>query len=150
MKKIFLIYISLISSVLIFGQVTATGTFKSYHKQYNNIDYLFVFNGLTSSSSLKYNGNYTTINWYKFSAPTKSIGNQPENFNVENANGYILEVDDDGAGFDPSTERKATSHGISNMYSRTKNMDGNIELKSNPGGGTRVLAWLPKKNNKKV
>ena len=93
MKKIFLIYISLISTVLIFGQVTAIGTFKSYHKQYNNIDYLFVFNGLTSSSSLKYTGNYTTINWYKFSAPTKSIGNQAENFNVENANGYILEVD---------------------------------------------------------
>lgn len=93
MKKIFLIYISLISTVLIFGQVTATGTFKSYHKQYNNIDYLFVFNGLTSSSSLKYTGNYTTINWYKFSAPTKSIGNQAENFNVENANGYILDVD---------------------------------------------------------
>ena len=68
----------------------------------------------------------------------------------EMADRYILEVDDDGAGFDPSTERKATSHGISNMYSRTKNMDGNIELKSNPGGGTRVLAWLPKKNNKKV
>lgn len=68
----------------------------------------------------------------------------------EMADRYILEVDDDGAGFDPSTERKATSHGISNMYSRTKNMDGNIELKSNPGGGTRVLAWLPKKNIKKV
>jgi len=93
MKKIFLIYISLISSVLIFGQVTATGTFKSYHKQYNNIDYLFVFNGLTSSSSLKYTGNYTTINWYKFSEPAKSISNQAENFNVENASGYILDVD---------------------------------------------------------
>ncbi|MBP6635438.1 MAG: gliding motility-associated C-terminal domain-containing protein [Paludibacter sp.] len=93
MKKIFLIYISLISTVLIFGQVTATGTFKSYHKQYNNIDYLFVFNGLTSSSSLKYTGNYTTINWYKFAEPAKSISNQAENFNVENASGYILDVD---------------------------------------------------------
>ena len=68
----------------------------------------------------------------------------------EMADRYILEVDDDGAGFDPSSERKTTSHGISNMYSRTKNMDGDIELKSNPGSGTRILAWLPKKINKKV
>jgi len=63
---------------------------------------------------------------------------------------YILEIEDNGSGFDTLSERKTTSHGISNMYSRTKNMDGNIELKSNPGGGTRVLAWLPKKIIKKV
>ncbi len=93
MKKIFLIYLSLLSTVLIFGQVTATGNYKSYHKVYDNIDYLFVFNGLTSSNSLKYNGNYTTINWYKFSEPANSIGNQAENFNIENASGYILDVD---------------------------------------------------------
>ncbi len=63
---------------------------------------------------------------------------------------YILEVRDDGIGFDPGQDRKPSSHGLSNMVVRTKNLGGDIELSSEPGSGTSVLAWLPKKVKKKA
>ncbi|MHC1772745.1 MAG: GAF domain-containing protein [Flexilinea sp.] len=63
---------------------------------------------------------------------------------------YILEIQDNGTGFDSSMDRQNTSHGISNMFARTRNLNGNIELSTNPGGGTMVLAWLPKIGTKKA
>lgn len=93
MKRSILIFYTLISSVLLFGQITATGNYKSYYKTYDGIDYLIIFNGMNASSSLKYTGNYNVVNWYKFSNPTTSINNQAENFNIEDGTGYILDVD---------------------------------------------------------
>lgn len=93
MKRSILILCTLISSILLFGQITATGTYKSYFKIYDGIDYLIVFNGINPAGSLKYTGNYNSINWYKFTNPTVSVNNQAENFNIEDGTGYILDVD---------------------------------------------------------
>ena len=93
MKRIFFAIILIFSSLSLFSQITGTGTYKSYFKTYPGIDYIFIFNGINSSSSIKYSGSFNNINWYKFSNPTNSISNQSENFNVEDATGYILDVD---------------------------------------------------------
>lgn len=93
MKRTFFAIILIFSSLSLFSQITGTGTYKSYFKTYPGIDYIFIFNGINSSSSIKYSGSFNNINWYKFSNPTNSISNQSENFNVEDATGYILDVD---------------------------------------------------------
>lgn len=93
MKRSILILCTLISNILLYGQIIATGTYKSYFKTYDGIDYLIVFDGIGTSSSLKYTGSFNTINWYKFSNPSVSVNNQAENFNIEDGTGYILDVD---------------------------------------------------------
>jgi gliding motility-associated-like protein len=93
MKKLLLIITGIICVLNLQAQVTATGVYKSYKDTYQGIDYLFVFYGIDASTSLKYTGAGTSVNWYRFSDPASSISNQPENFNVENATGYILDVD---------------------------------------------------------
>lgn len=92
MKKLLLVIISFYISAHAFSQISATGKYETY-KTYKNIDILFVFNGIDSNTTLKYTGSYNNINWYKFSDPANSISNQSENYNVENAMGYILDVD---------------------------------------------------------
>lgn len=92
MKKLLIVIISLYISATTFAQISATGQHKAY-KTFKDIDILFVFDGIDTNSSLKYAGAYNSINWYKFSDPTSSISNQSENFNIENATGYIVDVD---------------------------------------------------------
>jgi len=55
----------------------------------------------------------------------------------------MLEIKDDGAGFDISTIRMALGHGLANMHTRAQKMRGGIEITSEPGKGTSVLAWIP-------
>ena len=56
-------------------------------------------------------------------------------------------IQDDGIGFDTSKERKATSHGVTNMYTRTRGLGGDMDIMSVPGKGTTIIAWLPVKNH---
>ncbi len=93
MKKVFFAIIFIFISICTFSQITATGTYKSYYKTYSDIDYIFIFDGINTTTSIKYNGTSSNVNWYKFSDPNNSISNQSENFNVEDASGYILDVD---------------------------------------------------------
>lgn len=94
MRKIFLIVVLFLSCGLyLTAQVTATGAFKSYQGTYQGIDYLFVFNGINNNTSLQYTGSGTSVNWYRFSDQSTAITNQSVNYNVENATGYILDVD---------------------------------------------------------
>ncbi len=69
----------------------SSSTGKSY-TSFKDIDYVFVFNGITPSTEITYNGTYTTINWYKFSDPTISISNQTY-ISPDDATGYTLIVD---------------------------------------------------------
>jgi len=57
----------------------------------------------------------------------------------------LLEVSDDGLGFDPDKPRLASGHGLSNMQTRARNVGGDVELTTEPGAGTTVLAWVPYK-----
>lgn len=58
----------------------------------------------------------------------------------------ILEVEDDGLGFDPDTleELRLTGHyGILNMNERAELLGGHLDLMSQPGQGTRIQVRFP-------
>jgi two-component system, NarL family, sensor histidine kinase DevS len=55
----------------------------------------------------------------------------------------LLEVQDDGRGFDLEKVRLTLGHGLSNMQTRALNVGGDVDLTSEPGNGTTVLAWVP-------
>lgn len=56
---------------------------------------------------------------------------------------FVLMIIDDGIGFDVEKPRKSTSHGVTNMFTRTKGLGGDIDISSIPGHGTTIIAWLP-------
>jgi len=93
MKRIALISAILFITIELLAQITVGGQALIFNKKYTGIDYLIIYNGIDNNASLKYNGTYNSINWYKFTDVVNPVTNQDENFNVEDATGYILEVD---------------------------------------------------------
>ena len=93
MKRIALIAAILFITIELMAQITVGGQALTFHKKYTGIDYLIIYNGIDNNASLKYNGTYNSVNWYKFTDQLNPVSNQDENFNVEDATGYILEVD---------------------------------------------------------
>jgi signal transduction histidine kinase len=59
------------------------------------------------------------------------------------ADRVLLEINDDGRGFDAEKVRMALGHGLSNMSTRARNVGGDVDISSEPGSGTTVLAWVP-------
>jgi signal transduction histidine kinase len=55
----------------------------------------------------------------------------------------LMEVNDDGRGFDPKSVQMTLGHGISNMQTRARNMGGDIEITSVPDQGTTIMVWMP-------
>lgn len=55
----------------------------------------------------------------------------------------LMEVHDNGLGFDPQKIRFTLGHGISNMQTRARNVGGNLEITTEPGEGTTIMAWMP-------
>jgi two-component system sensor histidine kinase DevS len=55
----------------------------------------------------------------------------------------LLEISDDGQGFDLHKMSITLGHGLSNMHTRAHKVGGDVEITSEPGEGTRVLAWVP-------
>lgn len=56
----------------------------------------------------------------------------------------MLEVTDDGRGFDLRKMSVTLGHGLSNMHVRAHKVGGDVEINSEPGSGTTVLAWVPR------
>lgn len=59
----------------------------------------------------------------------------------------LLEIEDNGKGFDLAKMSMTIGHGLSNMHTRIRNAGGDVEITSAPNEGTTVLAWLPTPNN---
>ena len=57
----------------------------------------------------------------------------------------LLEISDDGMGFDKHQVRMALGHGLANMVTRAHKVGGDIEIETEPGKGTSILAWAPLK-----
>lgn len=57
----------------------------------------------------------------------------------------LLEVSDDGRGFQISEVKSTLGHGLSNMDARARKVGGAVEITSAPGKGTTVLAWVPRR-----
>ena len=55
----------------------------------------------------------------------------------------LLEISDDGLGFDQGQVRMALGHGLANMVRRARKVGGDIEINTDPGKGTSILAWAP-------
>jgi len=55
----------------------------------------------------------------------------------------LLEIRDNGHGFELSKTRLALGHGLSNMQTRARNVGGDVEITTEPNDGTIVLAWVP-------
>ncbi|MBN2550400.1 MAG: GAF domain-containing sensor histidine kinase [Anaerolineales bacterium] len=57
----------------------------------------------------------------------------------------LLEISDDGQGFDLRKMSVTLGHGLSNMHVRARKVGGDVEITSYPGEGTTVLAWVPRR-----
>jgi len=55
---------------------------------------------------------------------------------IERGGELVFEVEDDGKGFDPLTQKKGS--GLQNMEDRLDALGGRIEIASEPGSGTSV------------
>jgi signal transduction histidine kinase len=56
--------------------------------------------------------------------------------------GLGLCVADDGRGFDPA-QANGRGLGLVTMNERVTALDGHFRIRTNPGGGTHVHAWVP-------
>jgi len=59
----------------------------------------------------------------------------------------LLEITDNGRGFDVRMKNATLGHGLSNMVRRARKVGGDVEISSHPMGGTTVLAWVPWEQN---
>lgn len=56
----------------------------------------------------------------------------------------LMEVHDDGKGFEMGKMSSAIGHGLANMQTRAHAVSGDLDISSVPGDGTTVLAWVPR------
>jgi signal transduction histidine kinase len=59
----------------------------------------------------------------------------------------LLEISDDGLGFDLTKTQMSLGHGLSNMQARARKVGGDVEVTSTSGDGTTVLAWVPRRGH---
>ncbi len=62
-----------------------------------------------------------------------------------NADGLVLDISDDGCGFDPKAQEAMpdSHHGLRNMRQRVVALGGTLAIDSQPGHGTRLAAHIP-------
>ncbi|MCQ3937920.1 MAG: hypothetical protein DPW18_12840 [Chloroflexi bacterium] len=56
----------------------------------------------------------------------------------------LLEIRDDGKGFDTGKMYTFIGHGLANMQTRARSSGGDIDISSVVGEGTTILAWVPR------
>ncbi len=56
----------------------------------------------------------------------------------------LLEIRDNGKGFDLEKMSMTLGHGLSNMHIRARNVGGDVDISSVVNEGTTVLAWVPR------
>jgi signal transduction histidine kinase len=59
-------------------------------------------------------------------------------------NRVLMEIHDNGKGFDLSTQNTSIGHGLANMQTRAQSAGGDVDVSSAPGEGTTILAWVPR------
>jgi two-component system, NarL family, sensor histidine kinase DevS len=60
----------------------------------------------------------------------------------------VLQIEDNGAGFDPGNSSGAERHGLRNIRDRARGMGAKLSIDSKPGRGTRVGIELPGERTK--
>jgi signal transduction histidine kinase len=62
----------------------------------------------------------------------------------------LLEIHDDGDGFDLENASKTVGHGLANMQTRVSNAGGDLDIITAPKEGTTILAWVPRAETKEA
>jgi two-component system sensor histidine kinase DevS len=60
----------------------------------------------------------------------------------------LLEVHDNGNGFNSALSNPSIGHGLANMQTRAQNVGGDVDVSSSPNKGTTVLAWVPRQDER--
>ena len=56
----------------------------------------------------------------------------------------LMEIHDDGKGFDMENQSMSIGHGMANMQTRAQSAGGDVEVSAALGEGTTILAWVPR------
>jgi signal transduction histidine kinase len=56
----------------------------------------------------------------------------------------LMEIHDNGKGFEMETMNATIGHGLANMQTRARSIGGDVDISSVLGEGTTVLAWVPR------
>ena len=56
----------------------------------------------------------------------------------------LMEIHDDGIGFDMERINASIGHGLANMQTRVQTVGGDVEISSHVNEGTTVFAWVPR------
>jgi signal transduction histidine kinase len=56
----------------------------------------------------------------------------------------LMEIHDNGKGFEMETTNASIGHGLANMQTRARSVGGDVDISSVMGEGTTVLAWVPR------
>ena len=59
----------------------------------------------------------------------------------------LLEITDDGKGFDMESMNANIGHGLANMRTRARSIGGDVDISSAMNEGTTILAWVPRDNH---
>lgn len=62
---------------------------------------------------------------------------------TQDDNGYLLEIHDDGKGFDLEAFKKMGSFGLQGIAERIQMLGGNLSVETAPGCGVKLMAQLP-------
>jgi two-component system, NarL family, sensor histidine kinase DevS len=62
----------------------------------------------------------------------------------------LLEIHDNGNGFDLEKAQKTVGHGLANMQTRVANVGGDMDIITAPSEGTTILAWVPRAPNRQT
>jgi signal transduction histidine kinase len=57
----------------------------------------------------------------------------------------VMEIRDNGKGFDPQKINRSIGHGLANMQTRVRAVGGEVDISSVPNEGTTILAWVPRR-----
>jgi signal transduction histidine kinase len=66
------------------------------------------------------------------------------------AEGLVLQVHDNGRGFDPTAIRGPSHQGLANMRGRARALGGELVIESEHGAGTRIIVRLPPRDAEAV
>jgi signal transduction histidine kinase len=68
----------------------------------------------------------------------------------DGAGGLVLQVHDNGRGFDPTAIRGPSHQGLANMRGRARALGGELVIESEHGAGTRIIVRLPPRDAEAV
>lgn len=60
----------------------------------------------------------------------------------------LMEIRDDGKGFNMENQDLRIGHGLANMQTRAASAGGDLDISAAPGEGTTILAWVPRRKSK--